>query len=72
MKQLYRSAVRINKHKPQEYWHQRFITKVVDETRITYLKSKLMVEQSVDNIKDLLTFNNNNASKKERYFNNDY
>ncbi len=62
MKKLYRSSVRINKLKPQEYLHQRIYRKFSDGSQTTYVKSKLFVRNSINNIGSV--FRNNTTFDK--------
>ena len=69
MKKLYRSSVRVNKQKPAEYMHQRLYKKLTNDTKITYIKTKLFFETSFTNIKDLVSISNKkDQSKKQKFF----
>jgi len=69
MKSLYRTSVRNNKHKPTKYWHERFYKQITTSTKISFVKSKIFIKNSVDNIKDFVSISNKkDISKKERFF----
>ncbi len=68
MKKLYRSSVRINKHKPQEYLHERLFSEVFTESKIILLKSKIVVKNSFGNIKNVFANSTNFDKRKKKCF----
>ena len=69
MKKLYRSAKRINNQKPQKYLHERVYSTIINESKLGVVKTKLVIANSIRNVKDVVGFSKRNETgKKQRYF----